>query len=248
MGRIGLVGRQTLLDVPSVQRECDITCTAAIHANSVTLCNKLTKCCCCRLTGTGLQRFALVLHVTEQPAWLKAVVLQLSLLKPLPKQLPNQTKPPLPSFRLSNGKDKVLRDGNSAADGSAASVSSQRTRLEASADGADSAVRLPSRSAAGGKQAGRRRTRTPQSVVAERGRPRFARLPASAATASADRQHDSPEQAVLHVLPAAHSPAAIVSCAGTTSGAVLRFQGSLARIILRSCANCGRMTRCNLCM
>jgi len=205
---------------------CHVQCRHC--CNSVTLCMQSTERCCCRLAGTGLQRFALVLHVAEQPAWLKAVVLQLSLLRPLPKQLPDQTKPLLPSFRLSNGQDDIPQKGSKAAEDSAASASRQRTQLQTSAAGADSAERLPSRSAAGGRQAGRRRTRTPQLLVVERGRPRFARLPASPATASADREHDSPEEAVLHVLPAAHSPEAIVSCAGTTSGAVLRFQGSMS--------------------
>ena len=31
--------------------------------------------------GTGLQRFSLVLHVADQPPWLKAVALQFSLLR-----------------------------------------------------------------------------------------------------------------------------------------------------------------------
>ena len=199
-----------------------LSCHVPLVLQPDTLCVVLTERCCCRLAGTGLQQFALVLHVAEQPAWLKAVVLQLSLLRPLPEQLQDQSPPPLPSFRLSKSQDELPQKGSRAAADSAVFASGQRTRPQASAAGADSAERLASRSAAGGKQAGRRRTRTPQPVVVERGPPRFARLPPRVETASADGQHEIPsEEDSLHVLPAAHSPAAIVSCAGTTSGAVL---------------------------
>jgi hypothetical protein len=186
--------------------------------------------------GTDLQRFSLVLHIADQPPWLKAVALQFSLLRASPKQ-PLDPRPALRAFQLSDGlgpasPGKTVRSpplaehaAGSVGDSeySDALAGGRTSTGECQGDGAISEEKQPQ---------SRRRNRS-KHASEPAGKPQFARLPSQgegkrgavklgAACGEASTQ-GSLAKDLSEASPAADTPPTIVSCANTTSGAPSDF-------------------------
>jgi hypothetical protein len=168
--------------------------------------------------GTDLQRFSLVLHIADQPPWLKAVALQFSLLRASPKQ-PLDPRPALRAFQLSDGLGPASPGKT---------VRSPPLAEHAAGSVGDSEY---SDALAGG------RTSTGEcqgdGAISEEKQPQFARLPSQgegkrgavklgAACGEASTQ-GSLAKDLSEASPAADTPPTIVSCANTTSGAPSDF-------------------------